>query len=65
MICPVCKHSEWKDNENTEWVQCNNSNWYNITCTDVDPEDYQQIQNEAELRYCIVLVIRSYAAYIA
>ena len=46
VICPVCKVPESQDSENTEWVQCDNSNcsvWYHVTCTNIDPEDYHTL----------------------
>ena len=43
VVCPECKLPELKDGENTQWVLCDNlscSNWYHVTCTDIDPLDY-------------------------
>ena len=48
VVCPTCKRPESVDEENTEWVQCDNSScskWYHVSCTGIDPVDYNNLRS--------------------
>ena len=45
--CPVCKMTEDDDEEDTQWIQCDNhqcSTWYHVKCAGIDSDNLDDIQ---------------------